>query len=445
MASSTTAVQDPPGVQAERPVPLWRNLQFQTLWLSQAASSLGTGVAELAYPLAILALTGSPGRAGLFAAVQTAGLAAAALPGGQLSDRHDRRTIVVVTETARALVTTVVAVGLIMGWLSLGLLLAAAALLGAGQAVSGAARNPLLRSVVPTSQLTAALTQDEVRQSGAALAGPPLAGALYAIRALAHAVPFLFTAASFVLSAAGAVAMKLLPAGPDHGAGPAGPRSAAAEGAAEDKAGDGKAADGKAADGGMLAGLRVLWAHPVLRAALVLITLINAVGAGLDLVVIVILRNQHVPSAQIGLVLAAVAAGSLAGAPLVKPLHRIRPGVLLLGGCAIEVPLLAGLALPFGPWWVAGLLFVPALGVPALRVMVDVLIFRQTPDEQRGRVVAAVLTMMAIGMPAGLAITGALLQWLPAQAALLTLAAGQAAIVLYCASKRELWRAKWPG
>jgi MFS family permease len=429
MGTATSAVAEDRPAEAVRPVPLWRNMQFQTLWLSQVASSLGTGVADVAYPLAILALTGSPAWAGLFAAVQTAGIAAGALPGGQLSDRHDRRTIVVITETVRALITTVVAVGLIMGWLSLALLLTAAALLGAGQAVSGAARNPLLRSVVPTSQLTTALTQDEVRQSGAALAGPPLAGALYGIRALAHAVPFLFTAASFVLSAAGAVAMKLLPAGPDHGAGPAGEQTAGQKGKS---------------DGGMLAGLRVLWAHPVLRAALVLITLINAVGAGLDLVVIVILRNQHVPSAQIGLVLAAVAVGGLAGAPLVRPLHRIRPGVLLLGVCVIEVPLLAGLALPFGPWWVAALLFVPSLGVPALRVLVDVLIFRQTPDDQRGRVVAAVLTMMAIGMPAGLAVTGALLQWLPAQAALLTLAAAQAAVVLYCGSKRELWRARWP-
>lgn len=430
MGTLTSAVAADQPVTAERPLPLWRNLQFQTLWLSQAASSLGTGVADVAYPLAILALTGSPARAGLFAAVQTAGIAAGALPGGQLSDRHDRRTIVVITETVRALITTVVAVGLMLGWLSLPLLLVAAALLGAGQAVSGAARNPLLRSVVPTSQLTSALTQDEVRQSGAALAGPPLAGALYGIRALAHAVPFLFTAVSFVLSAAGAVAMKLLPAGPDHGATRA--------------PGGGAGKSGGKSDGGMLAGLRVLWAHPVLRAALVLITLINAVGAGLDLVVIVILRNQHVPSAQIGLVLAAVAVGGLAGAPLVKPLHRIRPGVLLLGVCVLEIPLLAGLALPFGPWWVAALLFVPSLGVPALRVLVDVLIFRQTPDEQRGRVVAAVLTMMAIGMPAGLAVTGALLQWLPAQAALLTLAAAQALVVLYCGSRRELWRARWP-
>src|SRR5215469_18942213 len=92
-----------------RPVPLWRNLQFQLLWAGQAASSLGVGVADVAYPLAILALTGSPARAGLFAAVQTAGMMVGALPGGQLADRHDRRKIVVFAEAARALVTASVA------------------------------------------------------------------------------------------------------------------------------------------------------------------------------------------------------------------------------------------------------------------------------------------------------------------------------------------------
>ena len=57
-----------------------------------------------------------------------------------------------------------------------------------------------MRSVVPPEQLTQALTQDEVRMNGSALAGPALGGALYAIRALAHAIPFLFTAASFLVA-----------------------------------------------------------------------------------------------------------------------------------------------------------------------------------------------------------------------------------------------------
>ncbi len=426
-------------------LPLWRNMQFQTLWLGSAASSLGVNVAEVAYPLAILALTGSAAKAGMFAAVLTIGMLAGALPAGQLADRHDRRTVVIAAEAARATVTAVVAVGLILGWLSLPLLLAAAALLGIGQVVVGAARMPLVRAVVSDSQLTPALVQDEVRQNGAALAGPPLAGWLDALRALSHAVPLLCTAAAFAFSMLAAVAMKVMPGGV--------PRSTAAVQATEitgqatetDPSGGQPPAPGAPGrESDILAGIRALWGAPVIRAAMLLIMIANMIGVGLDLAVIVILRQQHHPSGTIGLVLGAGAIGGLAGAPLVKVLHQLRPGVLLLGMGLVLIPIFAGLALPFGPWWVAGLLFVAMLGVPALRVLVDVLIIRQTPDEQRGRIVAAVMMLVSLGMPAGLAGTGLLLQLLPAQAAMLTLVGLLAVGVAYCATKRELWRARWP-
>ena len=108
------------------------------------------------------------------------------------------------------------------------------------------------------------------------------------------------------------------------------------------------------------------------------------------------------------------------------------------------IPNFALLALPFGPLWVAGLLLLAMLGVPALRVLVDVLIIRQTADEQRGRVVAGGMMLISVGMPAGVAGIGLLLQWLPAQTAMLVLVAVLASGVLYCASKRELWQARWP-
>jgi hypothetical protein len=337
---------------------------------------------------------------------------------------------------------------LILGWPSLALLLVAAAMLGVGQAISGAARLPLVRSVVPDAQLTSALVQDEVRQNGATLAGPPLAGVLYAIRALAHSVPFVFTAASFVFSMVAAVAMKRLPggqhadaAGGDGEISPGQPGEEVRPGEAFQAGAD--VGRKRSPESGMLAGLRALWASPLLRAAMLLIMIVNSVGVGLDLVIIVILR-QHVRPGLIGLVLAAAAVGGLAGTPLVKPLHRIKPGVLLLTVCLLDIPFVAGLALPFGPWWVASLLFLSSLAVPAIRVLIDVLIFRQTPDEQRGRVAAAVMTLIGIGMPAGLAGSGLLLQWLSARAAIMTLASVLAVGVLYCASKRELWRAQWP-
>jgi hypothetical protein len=196
--------------------------------------------------------------------------------------------------------------------------------------------------------------------------------------------------------------------------------------------------------GGMLAGVRTLWDQPVLRAATVLIMFVNTIGAGLELVIIVILRHQAVPSGTIGLAIGLGAAGGLAGAPLVKVLHRLRPGVLLLAVCLLDVLILALLAVPLGPWWVAGLMFTVMLGVPAIRVLVDILVIRQAPPEQRGRVIAALMMLIGLGAPAGLAGCGLLLQYLPGQTAMLILAGTEAAGVAYCATRRELWQGRWP-
>ena len=400
--------------------PLRRNLRFQTLWIGMTTSSLGVSVADIAYPLAILAITGSPARAGLFAAVQMIGNLLAGLPGGSLADRYSPRTIVIVAEACRAAVTVLVAVALITGWLSLPLLLTAAVLLGAGAGTGTPARMLLLRSVVPNEQLNSALAQDQVRANGAQMAGPAMGGALYSIRALAHAVPFLFTAGSFLISVLTAVALKPLPAAAQP---PAGPEP----------------------DGGMLTGLRMLWAHPLMRPALLLIVLINTVGAGLDLVVIVLLRHHGVPSAQIGLALGIGSAGGIAGIPLVKVLHRLRPGVVLLVPSLTFAPAMLLLTLPFGPWWVAAILFTVLLGVPAALVALDIVVLRQAPAEQRGRIVAAMMTVMTLGMPAGMIGCGLLLQYLQARTALLVLAAVLAVGLCYCATRRALWQAPWPG
>ena len=418
---------DQQGLPGSKPCSLWRNGAFQTLWIGTSTSTLGVSVADIAYPLTILAMTRSPALAGLFAAMQGLGLLTAGLPAGLLADRYDSRTIVIVAEAARAAVTAAVVVALVTGWLSLPLLFAAAALLGAGQAVRSAAGILLMRSVVPPGQLTQALTQDEVRTNGAALAGPALGGALYGVRALAHAVPFLFTAGSFVVAVITAALMRT-PEGSKGQSGGTAPEGRPSAGA-----------------GSMLAGVRTLWGQPVLRAATLLIMFVNTIGAGLELIIIVILRHQAVPSGVIGLAIGIGAAGGLAGAPLVRILHRLRPGVLLLTMCMLDVVILALLALPFGPWWVACLLFTVMLGVPAIRVLVDILVIRQAPPEQRGRVVAALMTLIGLGMPAGLAGCGLLLQYLPGQAAMLTLAAAEAAGVAYCSTRRELWQARWPG
>ena len=452
---------------ADALIPLRRNLRFQTFWTASASSTLGQAVGDVAYPLAIVTMTGSPGKAALFSALLVAGMLVAGLA-GSLADRYDTQRLALAACAVRTVVAVVVAIALAGGWLTLPLLLTSAIILGAGQALAGAANMLLLRSIVPGEQLTRALTQDEVRINGASLAGPSLAGVLYGV---GHVAPFAFTAGAFLVALVATALVPLMPvcrmrvwahscrpkgafdtvddgpcggdagtrgrmgraaeaghAGDAGNAGDAGDAGDAGHAGNAGDAGDagdageagnvgdagntgwagqgaeaeeGDASRSAAGDGGMLAGLRELWGQPVLRATVVLIMGVNTVGAGLELVVIVILRHQAVPAYAIGLALGIGAAGGLAGAPLVGLLHRLPPGVLLLVVCGIEVPVMALLAVPLGPWWAAGVLFVGLLGVPALRVLADILIIRQAPPERRGRVVTAFMTLIALGMPAG--------------------------------------------
>jgi MFS family permease len=397
-------------------IPLRHNSGFHIFWAGSVSATLGMAVADIAFPLAIVAITGSPGKAGLFSALQIVGAIVAGLPAGALADRYSPRLLALAAHAVRAASACIVVAALAGGWLTLPLLLAVGVVLGCGYSVGGAANLLLLRSIVPTEQLTLALTQDEVRVNGAGLAGPSLAGFLYGLRATA---PFVFTAGAYILALISAIFVRV-------------PERAAAGSAETDD------------DGGMLAGVRELLGKPVLRAMVILIMLANTIGAGFELVIIVILRHQHVPSYAIGLALGIGAVGGLAGAPLVKFLHRLRPGFLLLALCAMDVPILLLLAAPFGPWWVAGLLFVEMLGVPAIRVLADILVIRQAPPERRGRVVAALMVLIAVGMPAGVGGCGLLLQYLPAQVAMLVLAAAMAIATCYGLSSRALRDARWP-
>ncbi|MGH2871801.1 MAG: MFS transporter, partial [Solirubrobacteraceae bacterium] len=65
-------------------VPLRRNRDFRLLWGGQAVSALGSQVSLIAYPLLVLATTGSPARAGIVGFAAQAPIAALAMPAGVL-------------------------------------------------------------------------------------------------------------------------------------------------------------------------------------------------------------------------------------------------------------------------------------------------------------------------------------------------------------------------
>ena len=386
-------------------------------------ANLGVEAVLIAFPLLILSITRSPGLAGLFGFVEVGTTVLLMLPAGALVDRWDRRHVLLATEGLRSLANGAVAAAVAFSHLAVGYLVGVAVVLGAATALGGPARMLITRAVVPVEQLTSALSQEEARGGAAALAGPPIGGALFAV---SRAFPFLAAAVGFVVSF-GCIFF-------------AAPRDKA-----ERPAGSGAKGGPWSAFPTLFDGLRYLFGNRTLRAALVLISVFYLTVTAAILMVVVQLQRAHFSPGIIGLAVSGVAGGMLVGSAIVSRLHgKLAPGRLLLATSALVAIAVGMLALPFGPWWVWFMLFFAALPVPALRVLVDLLIFRQTPDHSRGRAIAATMTIIGIGSPLGSAAAGTIMQFATVTAAVLAVASLQAVVTLVGLFDRHLRTATWP-
>jgi MFS family permease len=398
---------------------LRHNAALRTIYAGSFTAFFGLAVAEVVFPLLILGFTGKPFLAGMFGAIQFAALVLASVPAGNLVDRYDRRRILIASETLRAALTTALAVSLAAGHVWLVEIYLIAAVLGVCQPFSNV-RTLALRAVTPQARLTKALSVQQAVSAVAQLAGPALGTVLFAVN---RSLPFAAVALGTGISALCAYFVHF-DARPRPQAGP-------------------EAADAKSES--PFAGISIVWRHPVMRAAMIFIMLLNLVAVPLDLVLIVQARHEGVPTHFIGLILASYAAGGILGAPFIPRLHALlRPGRLLsLLGVLVTVGC-AAVALPLGGFWMAGWLAAIGFVIPAVQVLVDVLILQQVPDAQRGRVLGAVLTFVGIGLPLGAAFGGGLLQLLSPATVLLGTAGALACVTLYAVAQRDLRRAEWP-
>jgi MFS family permease len=395
------------------PVRLGRNRAFQLLWAGSSAAYLGLFEIEVAVPLVLLTLTRSAGQASLFAVVQMAANVLLGVPAGALLDRFDRRAILICVETSRALALSTVVVALSMGYLTLVHLLGVAALLGGTQPF-GTARILLVRAVVPAEQLTAAVTAEEVRTNAAELSGPPLGGLLFGI---SQALPFMVGAVAFAFSAVMAFLVRV---------------PARLEGEAERR-------------NGMFAGLDIVLRDPTMQAAVILIMLVNGIAWPARFAAIILLQHRGTPPWQIGVALTGVAIGGLIGTTVVTRLHRsLAPGMLLLGISVSQVLVLLALGVQLGPWWVCAAFVIYGLGVPAIRVLIDVLIVRQIPNTERGRALSGVFTLFGLVLPVAMLCSGLMLQYLSPTTTFVVLAAVLSAGIGLSATRRAVRDARWP-
>lgn len=176
---------------------LYRNRDYKLLIAGQVASDLGTWIAQLAYPLIFLHVTGSPLQAGLSIAVSNLPTFLFGLPAGVILDRYDRKKVMIICDLLRFLILGSIPVALAFNSLTLTHLYLAAFLTGTCDVVFATAVQSAISRVVPREQITKAFGQYEAIVNASSLIGPAIGGILYQI---SRGLPFLADALSFALS-----------------------------------------------------------------------------------------------------------------------------------------------------------------------------------------------------------------------------------------------------
>lgn len=355
---------------------LWRDRNFGIFWVAQTLSAAGDSFAYVAVPLLVLRATGSVAQMGLLTGVAGAASVAAGLGAGVLVDRLDRRALLICCDLARMVLYGLIPLAWAFGpqvWLLYVVLPACEAIGMVFQVTYVTA----VRNLVETDRITEANGLLFASAAAVGVAGPLLAGLVSGL--LGPAAAIAFDAASFALSAAGAVLIRLR--APDH------PAPARRAGTWTE----------------FLAGARYLWRHPVLRSLTVVLTFYIFLTFGLTNVLIYYLRHDLGQSyAVVGVVLAVAAAGPVGGSMLVARLRRrIGFGAAWIGPVAVGAVAIACIGVS-GSVLVIAVLAALYLACEAVAGTCSMSLRQEvTPDHLLGRVTSAFWTIhFALG-PAG--------------------------------------------
>lgn len=157
MATALAVQQQPMQMQEVEPRPLWRNRNYMLLWTGQMVSSLGSNVSRIAFPLLVLAITRSPAQAGITGALAMVPYLFFSLPAGALVDRWDRKRVMIICDSGRALTLASISLVAALGHLSIMQLYVTSLIEGTFFVFFSLSEAACLPRVVPREQLRSVL------------------------------------------------------------------------------------------------------------------------------------------------------------------------------------------------------------------------------------------------------------------------------------------------
>ena len=364
--------------------PLRRNREFQAVWARGFFAGLGKETSEVAYPLLILALTGSAAIAGAVGAAMVITASLAAIAGGALGDRFDRRWILMTCDLSRLVLLALFGTLILTTGVSLPVIvviaMSSATCVGVAQPIALA----VVKQLVPPEQVAAASAQNQVRLFTTISVGPPISGFLFGI---SRAFPFLFEACSYVLSTAFLLRIKTRL------------RAELTE------------SERKRPLAGIADGFRFLARDRIVGPMMIWSTGFNLAftHTGAFIALIAVARSRHAPPSLIGVTIAFAGLSGLVGAFIANPIVRLlKPSAIFL--TAVWLAPVGALLLTITPGVLPlgialGLVFVL---VPSVNALLFGYVAVLVPNSMQGRVLGAVSFLSLIAQPIGIFGVGAL-------------------------------------
>src|SRR4051812_28649850 len=178
---------------------------FALLWTGMTTSLVGDFAFLVAYPWLTFQLTSNPATLGLISALYFAPTVILLTIGGVLTDRVERRKMMITADAIRAVAIGTGAVLAITGELTLWQLGVVVALGGVGQALFAPAFGSIVPEIVPEELLAQANSLDMFVRTSAGFVGPLIAGVIISVASAGWALAV--DAATFTVSAATAIAL----------------------------------------------------------------------------------------------------------------------------------------------------------------------------------------------------------------------------------------------
>jgi MFS family permease len=185
---------------------LLANRNFRLLFAGRCVSLLGDGAFLVAMAWEAYTLSDAPTALSLLGIAMTVPLVALLLVGGVVSDRHDRRRVMLLADAVRAALLMLMGALAVSGVLRLWQMMVIVAVYGAAQAFFDPASDAILPDLLPVEELGEANALEQlVRPLALRLAGPAVGGIL--VGTLGPGSAFLVDGATFVASAVALWAM----------------------------------------------------------------------------------------------------------------------------------------------------------------------------------------------------------------------------------------------